>query len=746
MTTKARILSLVVILLTLVALVGATGPVLAQGTPWIKLSKATAQEFLDNENIVKMSIPVILDNVPAQGVTVRLVAVGLDKRYEERIKAAFELDSKLQLPDPSSKTVANLSLDVNTIKAATQGTYNLLIEAESGNTGKPTQTLELQIVHPPAKLRPIDKIAVVQTVTPFFGAEVRGEPLILREDSGLSRITGINIQPLEFFGGIARRATSGSISFAKDSLAIPPRESGTLGYQLTGSFPLGTTSGIVRLTAPQLTEAFPIKFEVETRRPGWLIIPLILLGLVLGYFLRICLKKIEDLNQKRLEAMNLLRQFQEAKENNQDEDFKTEIAENEKALKRARDGSDIQVLTQAITGGTAALKTALDNLKTRRENILTTIKGLSGLLTGVWFLPREIKRVLEQAGNKMEQISPLIGKDNIKEANDVLADILRTMGDKLNEALNEWKPKQKDNLADLLNPNRPWPATVASNLKTTVDQINPLVDNLSMVEPPEVTTEKIQVVLAAIHNVHSGLRGFIQQLGYWLENTMNSVVTYLGRSEVLAKLQTDLTAFLNELKGKSQIPEDAFALLTPERLKLLDEQWAPAIRAMLPTGANQNQVNQVDQEIGEKRYEDAARTVKAIIDTLQLATGIRPSAITPLVGRIPELAPSPLLGGMEWFPRLEAVRPSPEVLFLPAIAPPPATEVTWSYSMRQLFWAKFGQSFIASIGITLVGYLLYYSKFVGTAPEMIQLVLYGFSLNVTMEALLSKIPALKPPG
>ena len=63
------------------------------------------------------------------------------------------------------------------------------------------------------------------------------------------------------------------------------------------------------------------------------------------------------------------------------------------------------------------------------------------------------------------------------------------------------------------------------------------------------------------------------------------------------------------------------------------------------------------------------------------------------------------------------------------------------HSFRTLLFAKSVQWGISAIGLTIIGYLLFAEKFVGTPPEMLTAFLWGFTTDIGVDSLVS---AAKP--
>jgi len=345
MRAKSRIARAVTVcLLILLASAIPTPSALADDTPWIRLERGPTYELLDDADSVIVHVPVtLLASVKPQDVTLKLLDVRFGRRYETRLLDAFTLQPMEQA---SSGHGPALEIVVDLTKAAAQGSYNLLIEATTGTMAP--QTLELEIVHPTAKLMPIAPLVVEEVDCILrFCSDINGTPLIMSETSGLSRLTGITLKPLDFFGE-SSQLVRGSITFDNAPHTLAPRTSASITYTLQGNFPLGITRGNAVISAPQLTDPLLVTFEVHKRLAPWYVLIVIAIGLLLGWVSRTRLQNEILLNEMRLKGCDLQAAIEHEIRHRTDADFQAALTEPLATLSAAIRGRDVSQLTNAI--------------------------------------------------------------------------------------------------------------------------------------------------------------------------------------------------------------------------------------------------------------------------------------------------------------------------------------------------------------------------------------------------------------
>jgi hypothetical protein len=74
---------------------------------------------------------------------------------------------------------------------------------------------------------------------------------------------------------------------------------------------------------------------------------------------------------------------------------------------------------------------------------------------------------------------------------------------------------------------------------------------------------------------------------------------------------------------------------------------------------------------------------------------------------------------------------------------PPTVESLRVSSIRELILAKGIRWIIASVGIVIIGYVLFASKFVGTFPDLLAIFVWAFGVDISVDALLDAGKKLK---
>jgi hypothetical protein len=720
----------------------------AQQTPWIKVERGPAYEVLDDRNQVTVPIPVSLSaDTKPQCVRFSRYFVRFGKRFEADLANAFTVPEKLTNDERHAPT---LDITVDLQRAHTPGSYFLVVAASNGggataqrrSKAVSTQLLEIEIVHLAPKLKPVGTLVIEQTLIPFWTPRIKAAPLELRETSGDSRLTGLSIRPLHFFGS-TDEITNGTIEFTNidANSSIPPGKSIDASYQLKGAFPLGTTKGAAEVDAQQLTESFPVLFEVRTRRTPYLIFLIAAVGLLLGFLSRTVLQKQILLNEARLKA-NDVEDTLSRELNRPDQTFRRQVQPALDTLIAARNGRDIAVINSAITAATQTLSEQLKQLETRQAEAEALFEQVNSLLTTPWSLPASITQVLANLRDDLPDVRANLDQGAVGESSQTLKDLSQQLINQVTGPVSDFRV-WFGNLALLSSPEITLPASVAALLKQAIEAMRPLLQKVTSVSAT-VTLSELKGIFQAIHDVRVNTRELLLQLAEWLDDALNRVKAELGDGslaapEKLHALEARVSALVTGIRNEADNVERALELLSPGTLVELDRYWRDAIEGQMVT-FNTAQKKQVTDLLDERKYSEAAAVVAKTI----LANKAREGSALGGAGKAVAAAHA-LTPAAAWFPRAQSLETAAGlgVRLLRGGGSFIVPGLTRVQTLMQLALAKFFQFVIIGLGILIVGYLLFADKFVGTFADMAGVFLWAFGLDVTIDAFVGAAKATR---
>jgi hypothetical protein len=715
-------------------------------SPWVKLARGPAFEIntraTAGDNPLEVTVPIpltLLPEIKPEEVTVKLLDVRLGNRYAQGLAEAFTLTEKVAMAKGRGVFIP-VKIDLS--KALVPGTYNMLIEATTPSKS-PAQLLDLQLVHPAAKFKSPTTLVVERVLTPFFEPEVSGLSMTLSEDSGLTSVTGLTFTARDFIGD------NGQIIDGTIKCPNPPNLIGAGGaekliYELHGGFPLGTSRGTVEIRSPQLAEAFPIAFEVRTRRASWLILLVIALGLVVGYLLRTLLQQRIKLGEVRLQGFDLRDRMRSEMARRPDEPLKSKIKAAVDKLNVALAARQADALTKAITDADTELRDALKQFEDRRNKAQEALDALEKLVKTRWNLPVKVKAAVAEAGELIEGLRAQLLGDNVKVVEDALDQAMTALTLNLVGALKDWRTAQEGSL-ELLD-NRYLPDAVSAAVSKDVTDARTLLDQAADLDESP-TVGDMSAALGAAHKARASLSDLFGKLQRWLRYELTEFLktlrkTALPNASVLDELEQTATNLLDELNAQSGA-EGAATVLTPERLSELNAVWRDALeKQMEGAGFSDEEKLKMTPLLDARKYAEAARAALVILEQKrrEKLSGNRGAADSVIEVVAASAPPSNLANTAA---REVADAPTPPRVVRAEHIPAPV-EPSQSQTYRQLLREKFLLFALSGLGIALVGFLLFQGKFVGTFADLAGIFLWAFGLDVTIDTFMRIAKTAEP--
>jgi hypothetical protein len=550
----------------------------------------------------------------SKGETPRVVEVNLNGVREKAWTDWFQVSW-----DPPVGAPAALAITVSD-KLQNAGTYNLVLSLRP-NLPK----LALQVVQPAAQLDVPDKLLINRTQDwPWSCCEPASFSVDLRESSGLAGITG-----LEFFN---RQATQGAEGVEgkielKSPRAIPAGHAASIEFELEGDYPRGTSTGALKLIAPQLAQPVALPYEVHTKLHPLYLLLAIGIGLALSYLVRYQLQNRLLLSQARVQADQILQDVGDHLEN-YDATTRTAVEGRRTELREAAVGVDVKAITDGATALRDAWKAAVEQYDTRTTQATTQLRDLQ-LVVGIdWNEPLPVqaacqaaKTATETAKDRLQHRKPDEALAALAAAGPQLANALRNLG-------LAWQNDSRGLSESIAQATLGIPEPVRAQFALAWQQ-----------SPPELNRTKADAIAADSASLRGALDDLqVEYLAFgdflgrlkqrmrleWaaVENLWHPVTT-LPHRELLEQLGLDFSALADDLGAAASNPALLAAAL-PDRLGRLQEKWSEAIVRQLPPG--HAALTAIRTAIQARTFVEAVRAMVAAIPAEDGLWGSAPAA------------------------------------------------------------------------------------------------------------------------
>jgi hypothetical protein len=662
--------------------------------------------------------------VSADQLVARLVDVRLGERRDEALR---EMIREPRLVSEGS--IAHLLVEADPL--APHGTYSLVIDlvAPTDEAGGETQTLELQMVLPAAKLT----TAAAVTLRHVGGETVR-PALELVETGGRSSIGELRAPARVPLLDEHSVPTSASLTI---ELPDEVPAGGSAGYDLdvVGDPPLGNTTAGFLLRSPHLAEPQAVTVTVLTRRSSCLLVFLIFLGVGTGYLVRKVLVVVEQHSRAELQAGDVSAELKDERTAGGDPEFVAALEGLEGELDEARRKPPAEAM-EATKSVQQSLETLLEELEgrmqaasKRRAELVATLRDAQAEdLPEFMFIPLATAvRSLDETANKMGRAQFAASETKHREIQQKTAAELRGPAETWARAI-EKQVLQLGTLNSGLAESqkslflKPELLTAATELADDADQLQ-LAELLSK--------------SAEIFEAHRGLAIYLRV----------RVVSALGEAmRNLRLLGSDkpgfdeLAAMIADFESRMETADDAKAILDAfaDRHVPLDR----ALRRAILAHVDDDERSAVSGRLCQGGFAAELRRLVGEAD----ATRVPPAKKSRWID-VAFAAESP----REILPHQRRhARPSRESpLDAPAAAgaarrlPP----VNRALALRQIFLSRLVQTVVAMALIVFGGYFLWQPEWVGTGRQCFGIFLWGFGLDVTIDQAFAVASGVaKPPS
>jgi hypothetical protein len=625
----------------------------------------------------------------------------------------------------SPRTNAVRSLDIRIDEPAlAQRLYSitLLVTPQLGE--KFERDLQIQI--PAVTIDPIPTLIIQREVWWFSVSKINPSHPEIWVSGVPSWLTGIRFQQKGDTDAIT--SPSGQITFS-GPFNMEPKYSRRFFYpgdfRLDGDFPLGVTRGNVVVSADQLAAPMTFAFEVHTGLSKLYLIPVIILGLLLGLTTRRFLQSMVQINQKREAAVVLVSVIDKAIADRGDPKFRrAALAAKEKALAAAR-SNNMATIDAETSAAQADFNTAVNDFQTRDIDYQTHLKNLKSVTGAQWRAPASVKKKILDLQSDIAQL-PL--SPDIDDAEAKLRQWTIDLGNSLVGA----ERALRQNIGELTSPSQLASLTriageqAATQFSQSANAASDAMNNAILAQEHGDSSPSLDLVaksLQAMHGCAVDLQDALTDLGSAIDSTVT------GWANAMAgKVQKDPQAWNAALAaargfGATLHTNADGAQDLPKGLgTLLQETLAAVANAIARQDSSNNAVAQAAQQgmfaAAIAQLAPAGATAPAVAEGENLV-GEPLEAFRP--GRAPGIRrPRTAAEAVSY----RIVPSSPVVTF----------DMVKDAIDRNLRFASWTQNVIYFALISAGGYVIFQERWIGFFSDFMTVFAWAYAIDITADA------------
>lgn len=427
--------------LLLFLLLSGTSSAESQTGSWITLPIGNSYALQQEKNILSARVPVRQKgSVAVKNLQVRLIDVALGDLHGQYLINQFTACFEQTDSNGTSLVITNTS------NVAAPGNYVLHLEIFSDDPTQPVQEEKFSIRIPSAQIATGPLVIVRQQRTwPFTTANEAGK-LQLEEQSHLSDASDLSpVVSLEQSGswdlhdadlsvGCGPKATP----TGEPPCAVKAGQRVSLEVLPNGTFPLGTTKGKIEIRSVRLAAPVTASVEVRARRTPLLLIPILLLGALAGYQLRVRLSDLRDVNEARVRASLLIEELNGHVASIADPSLRSELDKIKSKLVANSRGLQAAKLIETITSTRDALNTELAKFNELEKKSASDFAPWSASMTSGWQLVGSPQQALVTARQALTNANAALIARNPTEADQLLKKAINGPLLELRRSINEW--------------------------------------------------------------------------------------------------------------------------------------------------------------------------------------------------------------------------------------------------------------------------------------------------------------------
>jgi len=398
-------------------------------------------------------------DVSAAKVKVELRSVLFDKTPDAAIAGRFKLDPALLGAD---RLVPTLDIGIQQIDQLLPGEYQLTVQlTEAGKDPLPPLTLTLE--RRAAQLQAQAKQTVdLQANWPFVGTGKPASEALMNlrlptaDDKRGAAIFQVSLNEGPFSDADDRKHGASLGATAASAAAGEPL---VVKLAPTG-FPIGTLKGKLEVHSPDLKAPLFIDVDVQTRLlPIWIVITVVI-GIALGFLLRIVLQQRLDLAQARGAGLDALSEVQKQVAPVADATFQTAVAGKLADLGKALLARDAKLMKRLSDEAAVLVQQQLASLTTRLASTKSQLLGLRTLEAGKGRLPASMQAAVDVLRLPCDQAAARLASQDASGANAILDNASAALMVTLKDESSRWLAHlanvnaQVRQLCDLLDPDQ----------------------------------------------------------------------------------------------------------------------------------------------------------------------------------------------------------------------------------------------------------------------------------------------------
>jgi hypothetical protein len=713
----------------------------AQGKEWIALPLGPSQDLVTDSNgdrTARFSLKYAdaVASAPPSHLQVRVLDVSSkDGRSTQLAKA-------LQVTLLAADANHDMALEAVVPKDA-QGVYSgpltvsLRVSPDFSNAALAVQTITLTLMAPTPQIQ-ADTVVVGQE-RGFLFVDLRSNngALHLVETTGKAAVH-------DLFDSVHRdtprtgQPDDGEIIVTTMPTILLPNNSIDIPISVSGTYPLGKTTGKIELRSKDLASSLVVPYEVYTRTNLSWIVVIAALGSLVGYFVRVALVARQTSLGNKLAASRVLEIINQEVSTSDDNTYRTILL-----ILRARLERSLKGESKPLPEETKAVQDDLNSERTRVEQrlqpLLAQAAALQSLVNRQWNLPEAVQNAFASLKATTEDLNAKLERRNADDAKKILdssvqRDLLKTVNASLKSGSDcaQFTSKLSTGAPPLVDSDQAMLKQVADSLAKRYPQIAPDASSTTLEQlTAELTslTEQRSVICKLLDAMPSLVNSFVTWSASELGEDASPVNAAFGKLMIATKEGLNAAQLRKDLEA-TQIESLA------ARLSIVRNDWL----TYFENKASNADKAKLKDSLSKGAWQESISLVKAAIPKEDRVTptslGTLPAGDQPPeAGQSPQKVPS---GGK---------LPEPDVA--PAIVGSTLRLNTTSILVgsaaeqiqlqRGIAIASFAQS--AIMGAIFIGgvFFLYEDSWVGTSKEMLSLFVLAFGVDLTADSVLAAL-------
>jgi hypothetical protein len=596
-----------------------------------------------------------------------------------------------------------------------QGTYAVRVRFD---TAAEPLFATVKVVVPAA-----DVHVPARQIIELVGGDGALPPLVLGESSGKSRLSVAGADRLDNF------VHEGKTIAPKVALTVPKAPTGgavaELPVRLDGAFPLGTSTGTIRIRAPELSKPIDVEYEIRNKLHWlWILAPTTA-GLFLSAALRWVLetrRKLLDARRAADDALALLR-AEQGRRADAVLKQKIEVLITTLAASR-RSGKDATTLVGDVAFVKGKLTEALADFKLRKDALVTLFQTLKTTLEARRRVPPALRVAME------DKKPPLEAAAGRLDADDADAKPLDAIADDLIAVAAREGASWRTTTLVILAQNSPLHALVTDG----TEKVKAALSAVNFAAPAFDAEALIKKIDGLVMEVSDLAKDLLIALRAVLEKAASPAIKGATTSPSLSAACKELTDIERGYEERPDEPEQTLQ----RALSRMPELLRCVCETLIPAAAAQAGKKQIGELLTAGKYAEALDAVKDVRAAVQASIG------TAMGQTVAVEAPVPL------GPPLRSLDVPAPVTTVAAVVHATAAAPIWG-DLRDALGSDIATQASILLGswavVTIVAYLTHAGTFVGTNEEMLSLFSWALGLNVlgteSILALLGKGSASK---